>query len=42
MDNIIEIVILLILGTIFGIELFNLFIPIPKSKFALFKMSCDE
>ena len=30
MDNIIEIVILLILGTIFGIELFNLFIPILK------------
>ena len=30
MDNWIEILILLILGTIFGIELFNLFIPILK------------
>lgn len=30
MDNLIEIIVLLILGIIFGIELFNLFIPILK------------
>ena len=30
MDNVIEVIILLILGTVFGMELFNLFIPILR------------
>ena len=33
MDNIFEIITLLILGTIFGIELFNLFIPFFISEY---------